>query len=291
MSPVGGARLVAVTLGRAYLFFFLVSYSYWLLLRALGLSVNRMADIAWYEPLAGAVYANGEMLFVNVVLWLVVCLALTTLLFLMLRRALPVVAVLACALAVLVAGLSANRQILLAWPWCAGNAMLLLFFFCLGAESRHSLQEASDFVLRVSGLAVLVGSLGALIIVAALSQLNGRVDFLSLIIGNSWPLFLLNALLGVGAIVVLCRMLPRSRITEWCSINLLVILLAHPLFFSVITGCAKIVFGRKDGFNENLAGAAIYFSGALLMSWLTVKLMVLLRIPLSDRSRWSGLTR
>ena len=69
-------------LGIPYLFFWFVSYLYWLPTHTLSASAPEYIGIPWWGPIEGMLIGNGDTLYVNVVLWFFTCLFVTSMVFL-----------------------------------------------------------------------------------------------------------------------------------------------------------------------------------------------------------------
>ena len=73
-------------LGIPYLFFWVISYLYWLPTHTLSASAPEYIGIPWWGPIEGMLIGNGATLYVNVVLWFFTCLFVTSMIFFVARK-------------------------------------------------------------------------------------------------------------------------------------------------------------------------------------------------------------
>lgn len=251
-------------LGVPYLFFFVVSYLYWLPTHEMASRASIYADIRWWDPLLGVLVGNGDALYVNVVLWFFTCLITTSLVFYALRRHFS-----ATFLLVALNGLAMLFVLTHdpAWPrlpWGLDNAIVALAFYSAGHFFRghHEAISAQTPVLRLrlTALLLLVG-------VVSVAQINGGVDLNTLQFGRSPVLYFAGAYLGILAMFYLSSSLPSLPVFQWLSRNTLIIFPTHLLMYSLFTGVAVLVFGWPHDFKTSSAWWTVAFPlMALLLS-------------------------
>ncbi|OZA27614.1 MAG: hypothetical protein B7X93_08785 [Hydrogenophilales bacterium 17-61-9] len=234
-------------LGIPYLFFFLISYLYWLPTHDLSASAARHAGVSWWEPVVGVVIGNGDALFVNVVLWFFTCLFTTSLIFFWARKYLSATSLL---VAFNLMGLLFTLVYDPSWqrlPWGLDNAVVALAFYSTGHFFRRYqdaiLEKTPKSMATMLALCVMAG-------VAYVAGINGEVDLNTLLFGNHRYLFLINAYLGVLALFCFSISLPAHAVFQWLSKNTIVIFPLHLLMFSFFTGVAVVVFGMPHAFKE-----------------------------------------
>lgn len=258
------------TLGVPYLFFFFVSYAYWLPTHEMASRASSFATIRWWDPLLGVVVGNGDALYVNVVLWFFTCLISTALLFYFLRRYFSATFLLVALNAlgmvfVLVRDPSWPRL-----PWGLDNALVALGFYAAGHffRAHHETLRAQTSTLKARLIALLLFAGGT-----AVAQVNGTVDLNTLQFGRSAVLYFAGAYLGIMAMFYLASGLPALNTFRWLSNNSLIIFPTHLLMYSLFTGIAVVVFGLPHDFKTSSAGWTVAFPLlALLLSYPTAHL-------------------
>lgn len=252
-------------LGIPYLFFFLVSYLYWLPTHELAARAAKYAGISWWEPIMGVVVGNGDALFVNVVLWFFTCLFTTSLIFFGARKYFSAAfLVVAFNLIAVVFTLTYDRS----WqrlPWGLDNAFVALAFYSTGHFFRR--YQAGIMEKTPRSIAVPLASL-MLAGVAYVAGINGEVDLNRLIFGSHEYLYLISAYLGILALFYFSISLPGNSVFQWLSKNTIVIFPTHLLMFGVFTGVGVVVFGMPHAFKESsLLWTGAFALFALLASY------------------------
>lgn len=235
-------------LGIPYLFFFLISYLYWLPTHDLAASAAKHAGVNWWEPVMGVVIGNGDALFVNVVLWFFTCLFTTSLIFFWARKYLSATFLL---VAFNLMGLVFTLIHDPSWPrlpWGLDNAVVALAFYSTG----HFFRRYQDAILDKTpkGRAMML-ALFMVAGVAYVAGINGEVDLNTLLFGSHRYLFLINAYLGVLALFYFSISLPANAVFQWLSKNTIIIFPIHLLMFSLFTGVGVVVFGMPHAFKES----------------------------------------
>lgn len=235
-------------LGIPYLFFFLISYLYWLPTHEMAASAARHAGIRWWEPVMGVVIGNGDALFVNVVLWFFTCLFTTSLIFFWARKYFSATVLLVAFNSM---GLLCTLMYDPSWqrlPWGLDNAVVALAFYSTG----HFFRRYQDAILDKTpkGMAMTL-ALFMIAGVAYVAGINGEVDLNTLLFGSHRYLFLINAYLGVLALFYFSISLPANAVFQWLSKNTIIIFPIHLLMFGVFTGIGVVVFGMPHAFKES----------------------------------------
>lgn len=268
LSWAAYVRRTARVLLIPYVFFWAVSYAYWL-----AASPLRGDAASWTEPLWGLVYGTGDRLLHNVVLWFFPCLFLTTMLFWGLYRLRPRwVAVL------LTAGLGTLGAVLPTWwgfriPWSLEAALVAVGFYGLGFASRERLTrllargpESLPWLSRLVVLALLT----TIVVVAA--AVNGLADMNAMHLGYV-PLFYVGAVAGIGAAVLVSSLLPGRRLARVIAENTIVIFPTHLVAFGLLTGVAMFVFHAERTFKDGRLGSLAYSVYALTVGVLAAKFL------------------
>jgi acyltransferase len=235
-------------LGIPYLFFFLISYLYWLPTHELAASAARHAGIRWWEPVMGVVIGNGDALFVNVVLWFFTCLFTTSLIFFWARKYFSATFLLVAFNSM---GLLFTLTYEPSWqrlPWGLDNAVVALAFYSTG----HFFRRYQDAILEKTPKSMAM-TLALFMVagVAYVAGINGEVDLNTLLFGSHRYLFLINAYLGVLALFYFSISLPGNAVFQWLSKNTIIIFPIHLLMFGVFTGIGVVVFGMPHAFKES----------------------------------------
>jgi acyltransferase len=235
-------------LGIPYLFFFLISYLYWLPTHEMAASAARHVGIRWWEPVMGVVIGNGDALFVNVVLWFFTCLFTTSLIFFWARKYFSATFLLVAFNSM---GLLCTLMYDPSWqrlPWGLDNAVVALAFYSTG----HFFRRYQDAILEKTPKSMAI-TLALFMVagVAYVAGINGEVDLNTLLFGSHRYLFLINAYLGVLALFYFSISLPANAVFQWLSKNTIIIFPIHLLMFSVFTGIGVVVFGMPHAFKES----------------------------------------
>ena len=128
-------------LGIPYLFFFAVSYLYWLPTHRLAAAAQTVGPMAWWEPLLGLVEGSQQAWVVNAVLWFFVCLFMTTCIFFIAKRFFSArfLAVVFNLLGIVftLAYVSSWPR----WPWTLDSTLIALGFYAAGHYARGYLPQ------------------------------------------------------------------------------------------------------------------------------------------------------
>lgn len=245
-----------------YLFFFVVSYLYWLPTHDMAESAVKFVGMSWQEPLMGVLVGNGDALFVNVVLWFFTCLFTTSLIFFVARKYFS-----AAFLLVALNGLGFVFALLYdqSWPrlpWGLDNAVVAIAFYSAG----HFFRGYQATSARVSRTGARILAFLMLAVVAFVANLNGSVDLNTLHFGNYRSLYFIGAYLGIFALFYFSIGLPATRVFRWLSQNTIIIFPIHLLMFSVFTGIAVMAFGFPHDFKESSFIWTLLFPAAALLS-------------------------
>lgn len=252
-------------LGIPYLFFFFISYLYWLPTHDLSASAARHAGISWWEPMMGVVIGNGDALFVNVVLWFFTCLLTTSLIFFWARKYFSATFLL---IAFNLTGLVFTLVYDPAWqrlPWGLDNAVVALAFYSTGHFFRRYQDAILDKTPKSMAMMLVLFMVAG---VAYVAGVNGEVDLNTLLFGSQRYLFLINAYLGILALFYLSVSLPPNAVFQWLSKNTIIIFPIHLLMFSIFTGVGVVVFGMPHAFKESsFLWTGLFALLALLLSY------------------------
>lgn len=249
-------------LGLPYLFFFFISYLYWLPSHRLSAHADTYAGVGWWEPLRGVLIGNGDALYVNAVLWFFTCLISTALIYFVARR---YRSALFLAIAMNLAGLAFVLLHRPDWPrlmWGLDNAFVALAFFSMGQWFRQRQVQVFSYLGR--GPVITFAWLAALGLVY-LAKLNGGVDLNTLHFGRSGVLYFLNAYLGIFVLITLGWYLPSNRVFLWLARNTIIIFPLHLLMFGVLTGVAVLIFKLPPDFKQSAALWTILFPTIALL--------------------------
>lgn len=249
-----------------YLGFFLLAYLYWLLTRHIGEKAARWGDLPWWDPLLGALRANGPGLYVQPALWFLPALFVTVLAFRPLVRRLPPSLLAAVAAAVAWAWIAWFPPLGLRLPWGLDVLPVALFFFACGAAVGRLPARARAF-LEWKGMALLLAAAWL-----PLAWLNGRVDVNMLRFGQWPPLFLLVALLGAGMVLGVAGRIGHWPAVQWIGRNTLLILGTHfPVFF-VLSGVRSLAGVQSPpGLGWALGVSVLALLAAVPLRWILVR--------------------
>ncbi len=252
-------------LGIPYLFFWFVSYLYWLPTHTLSASAGKYIGIPWWGPIEGVFIGNGDALYVNVVLWFFTCLFTTSLIFFIARKFFSNLSLLILFNAVAFVFTLIYDKSWPRTPMGLDNAVVALAFFSAGHFFR---QYQPIFMESMFKKRAIHASLFLFILVLIFSSLNGEVDLNTMSFGNYKILYFLSAYLGIFSLYFLAVCIPTNLIFQWLSKNTIIIFPVHLLMFSVFTGIAEMVFGMPYSFRESSVVWTVLFAvSALLLSY------------------------
>ena len=270
MTMAGRALHLARTLLLPYLFFFLLSYAYWLVAKRHGLRAAEFEALPWWHPLAGFIQGTADGLYVDVVLWFFPCLFITAVVHHALRQRLSaattaVLSTFAAFLFIVLHDSDAPR-----WWWSADCAVIGLAYFSLGAAFNGMLGRGREHGRVVASL-LAVSLLPATLL---LSRVTGHVDLNHLVFGAHPLLYLPVGAVGTIGVLALAAVLRASEVGRWLSRNTLIIFPLHFILFSVITGVAIVVFGlTADAVKTQPLTPIGYTVVALLLCWPASKVL------------------
>lgn len=247
-----------------YLFFFVVSYLYWLIAKRHGVQAEAFERMSLWQPLSGFYLGTGDALFVNVVLWFFPALFIVSASYHLLSRFLgSAIVTISCigagSIFVLLHAGSWPR-----WPLSADCALAALPFYAIGVALRDQSARTLDQPVK-NVLVPFAIALAVLLIAVAFVQ--GQPDLNKLSFGRHPVLYLPAGLIGIVIVLIVSAMLPRSSVARWLSENTLTIFPLHFLMFSVFTGIALKGFAMPISFKESPLTALVYTVSALLLSW------------------------
>lgn len=241
-----------------YVFFFAISYLYWLPTHETGSKATVYSQYAWYEPIYSLALGYGHT---NVVLWFFSCLAVTSLAYYLLRRvttekgAFSVIA-LAAVLFILFRKPSWPRAL-----WCIDVAVVALLFYAIGRWAR-------DRVVLIKGITksrIVVIAIVAFTATVACTANNGRADLYELYFGSHPILFVPGALAGIVFVSAISALFRAGTVTRWLSVNTIIVFPVHGLMFSLFTGVGVVVFGMPHEFKQSSIWFGVLYAIAALL--------------------------
>ncbi len=249
----------ARTLLVPYLFFFLLSFGYWLLTRHLGARAAKFAGVDTADAWSGLATGLSADLFVNITLWFLPCLFVCQLLHSAALRAFgrafgrvvghesgP------GAVLLLAAGLAtALLAFTLPWsarlPWGLDIAWIALPFYAAGHWLRAARAWPGRSVARGTWHAPMAGAAVAAatgLAWLALVFVQGRVDLALADFGPYPLLYLPCAAAGIALVMMLAQRCPSTRLLRWLAGNSLVIFALHPLLINAVSGALQMSGGK-----------------------------------------------
>jgi acyltransferase len=247
-------------LGIPYLFFFLLSYLYWLPTHRLAAAAKTLGPMAWWEPLLGLLMGNQHAWVVNAVLWFFLCLFMTTCIYFIAKRFFS---------AGLLALVFSLQGIVFAlfyvpswprWPWALDSTLIALGFYAAGHFARAYYPQLAQLSRPRAAILVLVLGL----VLLAGTALNGKVDLNSLVLGNLLFLYFVNAYIGIVGLWLIGMLMPSKPVLTWIANHTIIIFPTHLLLYSLFTGIAVIVLGWPHNFKESSWIWAVVFPALAL---------------------------
>ncbi|MFA9441842.1 acyltransferase family protein [Uliginosibacterium sp. sgz301328] len=228
-----GVRLLRA-LAVPYVFFFGISYLYWLLTRDIGYKAERFENLTWHDPLAGLFSGLGSDLYINPPLWFFPGLLVTALAYHLIRKVLSSrgTVIASVAVAVGVCALASDPEYRL--PLGLDTLWVALPFYAMGQYARDNLWMLARLA-RVGAPALLC----MMVTWILLSFANGHADLAEMLFGAEPLLYVPIATLAVMLVTIGAHRVPASRVARWLSDNTLIIFPTHMLVFSVLSGTAS----------------------------------------------------
>lgn len=267
------AAQVLSTLSRTllvpYVFFFFMSYGYWLLTRQIGEKALRWGQAPWWEPLGGLATGIGPQLYVHPALWFLPALFITALTYFILRKKLQPSIIAVLVLLLVLPWVAFFPGLGLRLPFALDVLPAALFFYACGALAGRAISLPRS---------MLVGSALAAALLAPwlwLAWSNGRVDINQLRFGASAWKFVLAGLLGTSIVLSASPLLARSAIVRWMGRNTLLILCTHILVFFLLSGIASVsglfAAGDKPGLAWALGVSVVSIVLCVPLRWLFLR--------------------
>ena len=273
MDTTRRIALLAKSLLLPYLFYFLVSYVYWVALKRHGLRADEFEALPWWHPFIGLLSGSADDLYVDVVLWFLPCLFIVASVHHVASKRLSAAIVAMVFSVIAFAFVMLHSPVAARWWWSSDCAVVGIAFYAIGSASNGLLAHARPMLVHHSATAVAVAIAGFVACVG-LVRLTGHVDLNHLAFGDVPSLYLPMGAVGTVATLALSAVLPSSTIARWLSMNTLTIFPLHFLMFSVLTGIALVVFHLPTDFKQTGPIVAVVFAaGALLMCWPTALLL------------------
>ena len=243
--PALGLFAHLVKLARAllvpFLFFWLVSYLYWLPSHKMGGNVALYQGYTLVTPWLGLAKATGEALPMNPALWFFTALFMVSVLFWLLQKALKNnrhLALVAAGISLIAVGYfnDASRS----WDWNADIALCCLVFFALGAALHDQLDQFNEKEISLPGLSAAAAVFLALSVCGA--ALDGPVDINQRHFGYTGSLFMLTAICGMALTICLAKIIRKNRVLQFLSENSLTLFALHMVAYRVLTAIFIIIF-------------------------------------------------
>ena len=265
----GPALTRVVHLARAllvpYVFYYSISFVYWLVAKRHGLRQDEFSALPWWDPLKGLLHGTGDLMYANVTLWFFPCLFIVAVVHLMMRRRFSAGATLAIYGIVAFAFIESRPPTMARWLWSSDCALVALPFHAAGEWART---WSPRVTARWSRPLVATAGVAAALAVLGLSSIAGRVDLNNLVFGDVPWLYMPVSALGIFGVVAVSSLFAKSRVAEWLARNTIIVFPLHFLMFSVFTGVAIRVLKLDPSFKtSSLVAGLTYTVLALLLSW------------------------
>jgi len=245
-----------------YTFFWLVSYSYWIVSRHF-LSQHGVTENAqfWLEPILGYFYGTGEFLFINPVLWFFSCLFVTSMLFHFIRKIAHNSVVVIVLVLSGICGVALSKLLGFRVPWNVDLALIAVLFYGTGHLLRPVLMSRQGIAKWRSEYAVI-----GMTVAAIAAVINGRVDMNNMVFGNIlW--FYIGAFAGIAGVLGISMLLPPSRLAQSVGRNTIVIFPLHVILFGVFAGIGMLFLELPREFKDQSAvWSALFAVAAILFS-------------------------
>lgn len=213
-----------------YIFFYLLTYLYWLFIE-----YNfRSIDLLWWQPLIGMLYGsqhNGLMAH-NGILWFLPCLFVTEILFYLIKCVNRINIEIVFVIFLFTAGFLIKPIL----PWCLNIAMVALIFFYLGNLVRPLLLKI------VFSWGAVVFLLMTYIVLAGL--FGNKVQMAIGYYGNAF-LFMLLAIIGISGFIMMCKRINIKYIVdrlEYIGRNTLIIFALHQPILRIVRYVCMLIF-------------------------------------------------
>ncbi|OUP21234.1 hypothetical protein B5F32_05365 [Parabacteroides distasonis] len=225
------------TLILPYIFFYLLTYIYWLLIE----NHFRSFDMAWYKPLLGMVYGAqySGLMDHNGILWFLPCLFVVEMSFF----AVSTLKKIELQVVVVILVLAVGSQIKIVLPWCLNIAMCALPFFYVGNIFRQKIVtdgREENSIVRF----LFLGGIYGFACYFFPNRIAMAVNFYGEI-----PLFIFFAFVGIGMLISFSKAVDRVRfkflcdgVLQYLGCNTLVIFALHQPVLRILTFVSKKLF-------------------------------------------------
>jgi acyltransferase len=247
-----------------FVFFWFVSYLYWLPTYSIGGNAALYVNFSIWTPFIGLLKADGASLPMNPALWFYTTLFFTSVFYWIFRYLFKNrIRCLAISLIVSVIIIYFSKVIGKPIIWNIDIALICLFFYNAGSffKSDINLLEKSRF--NIIELAIM--SIFILVALIYFSKLNSFVDINKRLFGH-WPfIFIFNGIIGSIFIFFVSKLIGRNKYLYFLSKNSLILFSTHMVSFRLLSAILIVAFEfNRLEFNNGLFNA-IYSIWAILL--------------------------
>lgn len=228
-------RYIGRSLVIPYVFFFLLSFTCWLVLKHFS-PQRAFSDVSVFRAFLGVFTGTEESLVVNQVLWFLPCLMVISLTYYLLRKKFSEAVIAVFSLLLALPACFSLPHLSIRLPFGADCALVALAYYATGQLFRNY-----GFPMPTRSKELLAGFLILLALTIFLSHWNGLIDLSKLNFGRTPLAYLSCSYLGIAMTLLIAHAIPTTKAMRWLSSNTLVIFPLHPFMFAIFTGAMTIV--------------------------------------------------
>ena len=246
-----------------YLFFYIITYLYWVIIEKQFRGNLGGADSEWYKPIIGLIYGsevNGTMIH-NGVLWFIPCLFTTeTLFYFIIQKVKTKIGIFFSILSFLIIGKLFILNNLTNFPWGISISFVAIFIYGIGYISKNLVKHLKNIRLNNIFIIILTIILQYIVI-----PKNVFIVMMNSNYGNILY-FIIEAFAGTLLFMSISILINRNSFLEYIGRNSILFLAFHqPIKRGIIYLLSKIIHIPLSEIRENIICTLIALSLTIII--------------------------